>query len=209
MDNTPLLDLTNWVCERRKIKSRIAVGDSKYGTVKNMTGIEQAGIKAYGPIPDLSKRNDFYPTEDFPYDPVNNQYICPQGHPLSLWSRRISEELFVCRSDNKLCNACPVKSECTKSKSSRHSFRSFDQKYVEKGRTYHPTPEYQKAMSKRAFWVEPLFGEAKEFHRLRRFRLRSVLKVNIEGVMIAAAEYLKIAPACFGCFFVLCSINQF
>jgi hypothetical protein len=40
-------------------------------------------------------------------------------------------------------------------------------------------------MSKRAFWVKPLFGEAKDFHRLRRFRLRGLLKVNIEGVMIA------------------------
>jgi IS5 family transposase len=185
MDNTPMLDLTNWVCERWKIKPRIAVGDSKYGTVKNMTGLEQAGIKAYVPIPDLSKRNDFYPAEDFYYDPVNNQYICPQGHPLPLWSRRKSEEMFVYRSDKKLCNACPIKSKCTKSKSGRHIFRSFYQEYVEKVKTYHPTPEYQKTMSKRAFWVKPLFGEAKDFHRLRRFRLRGLLKVNIEGVMIA------------------------
>jgi hypothetical protein len=46
-------------------------------------------------------------------------------------------------------------------------------------------------MNKRAFWVEPLFGEAKDFHRLRRFRLRGLLKVNIEGVMIAAGQNLK------------------
>ena len=46
-------------------------------------------------------------------------------------------------------------------------------------------------MRKRSVWVEPLFGEAKEFHRLRRFRLRRLLKVNIEGVMIAAGQNLK------------------
>ena len=44
---------------------------------------------------------------------------------------------------------------------------------------------------KRSVWVEPLFGEAKEFHRLRRFRLRRLLKVNIEGVMTAAGQNLK------------------
>jgi hypothetical protein len=33
---------------------------------------------------------------------------------LPLWSRRKSEEMFVYRSDKKLCNACPVKSKCTK-----------------------------------------------------------------------------------------------
>jgi len=46
-------------------------------------------------------------------------------------------------------------------------------------------------MSKRAFWVEPLFGEAKDFHRLGRFRLRGLMKVNLEGVMIAAGQNIK------------------
>jgi hypothetical protein len=40
-------------------------------------------------------------------------------------------------------------------------------------------------------WVEPLFGEAKDFHRLRRFRLRGLHKVNIEGMMVAAGQNLK------------------
>jgi len=46
-------------------------------------------------------------------------------------------------------------------------------------------------MRKRSLWVEPPFGEAKEFHHLRRFRLRRLLKVNIEGVMVAAVQNLK------------------
>jgi len=40
-------------------------------------------------------------------------------------------------------------------------------------------------------WVEPLFGEAKDFHRLRRFHLRGLKKVNFEGMMIAARQNLK------------------
>jgi hypothetical protein len=59
-------------------------------------------------------------------------------------------------------------------------------------KAYHQTETYQKAMRKRGVWVEPLFGEAKEFHRLRRFRLRGLHKVNIEGMVIAAGQnYLK------------------
>jgi len=90
-----------------------------------------------------------------------------------------------------ICNACPVKSECTGSKSGRHIFRSFFQEHLDKAEAYRQTEAYQKAMRKRSVWVEPLFGEAKEFHRLRRFRLRQLLKVNIEGVMIAAGQNLK------------------
>jgi hypothetical protein len=84
-----------------------------------------------------------------------------------------------------------VKSECTNSKSGRYIFRSFHQGSIDKVREYHQTAAYQKAMRKRAYWVEPLFGEAKDFHRLRRFRLRGLLKVNIKGVMIAAGQNLK------------------
>jgi hypothetical protein len=56
---------------------------------------------------------------------------------------------------------------------------------------YRQTKAYLKAMRKRSVWVEPLFGEAKEFHCLRRFRLRHLRKVNIEGVMVAAGQNLK------------------
>jgi hypothetical protein len=40
-------------------------------------------------------------------------------------------------------------------------------------------------------WVEPLSGKAKESHHLRRFRLRRLLKVNIEGAIVAAGQNLK------------------
>jgi hypothetical protein len=84
-----------------------------------------------------------------------------------------------------------VKGECTGSKSGRHIFRSFFQEYLDKAESYRQTEAYLKAMHKRSVWVEPLFGEAKEFHRLRRFRLRRLRKVNIEGVMVAAGQNLK------------------
>ena len=49
----------------------------------------------------------------------------------------------------------------------------------------------KKASRKRQVWVEPLFAEAKEWHGLRRFRLRELMNVNIEGLLIAAGQNLK------------------
>jgi hypothetical protein len=46
-------------------------------------------------------------------------------------------------------------------------------------------------MRKRQVWVEPLFGEAKDWHGLRRFRLRGLWKVNCAGLLIAAGQNLK------------------
>lgn len=190
-DNTPLLDLVDWVCSRWQLEPKIAAGDAKYGTVPNIVGLEERGIHAYLPIPDLSKRTDFYASDLFQYDVEQDLYTCPKNNKLPLMSRRKSEEKLVYRADADECNACPVREKCTASRSGRHIFRSFYQEYIDKVKVYHQTEPYRKAMRKRGVWVEPLFGEAKEFHRLRRFRLRGLNKVNIEGMMIAAGQNLK------------------
>ena len=46
-------------------------------------------------------------------------------------------------------------------------------------------------MRKRQVWVEPLFAEAKQWHGLRRFRLRGLENVNTEGLLVAAGQNLK------------------
>jgi hypothetical protein len=46
-------------------------------------------------------------------------------------------------------------------------------------------------MRKQHVWVEPLFAEAKDWHELRRFRLRGLDNVNIEGLLVAAGQNLK------------------
>jgi hypothetical protein len=65
------------------------------------------------------------------------------------------------------------------------------QEVLDKVEVYRQSEAYLKAIRKRSLWVEPLFGEAKEFHNLRRFRLRRLRKVNIKGMMVAAGQNLK------------------
>jgi hypothetical protein len=191
MDNTPMLDMVHWTCTKWKLNPKTVTGDAKYGTAPNIAGLERAGMKAFVPIPDLSKRSKYYHSDLFCHHAEKNHYICPQGKILKLYAHRKSEQVHVYRANAQVCNSCPVKHKCTKSKSGRHIFRSFFQEYVDRGRVYHETEDYQQAMRKRGVWVEPLFGEAKQFHRLRRFRLRRLQKVNIEGLMVAAGQNLK------------------
>jgi hypothetical protein len=89
------------------------------------------------------------------------------------------------------CSACALKARCTDGANGRQIKRSFDEAYLERVRGYHATEPYQKAMRKRQVWVEPLFAEAKEWHGLRRFRLRGLANVNMEGLWIAAGQNLK------------------
>src|SRR5205085_7322483 len=69
--------------------------------------------------------------------------------------------------------------------------RQFDEEYLDRVRAYHKTAAYQKAIAKRRVWVEPLFGEAKQWHGLVRFRLRGLERVNSESLLIASGQNLK------------------
>jgi Transposase DDE domain len=53
------------------------------------------------------------------------------------------------------------------------------------------TAAYKQALRKRQVWVEPLFAEAKDWHGLRRFRLRRLWRVNCEALLTAAGQNLK------------------
>jgi hypothetical protein len=73
--------------------------------------------------------------------------------------------------------------------------RHLDEDYLDRVRSYHATEPYAKAMRKRQIWVAsqrvPGFAEAKDWHGLRRFRLRGLEKVNGEALLIAAGQNLK------------------
>ena len=69
--------------------------------------------------------------------------------------------------------------------------RSIYEDYLEKVRGYHATEAYKRAIRKRQVWVEPMFAEAKEWHGLRRLRLRGLMNANIQGLLIAAGQNLK------------------
>ena len=69
--------------------------------------------------------------------------------------------------------------------------RSLYAEYLDRVRAHHQTAAYEKAMAKRKVWVEPLFGEAKDWHGLRQFRLRGLQKVNAEALLIATGQNLK------------------
>ena len=76
-------------------------------------------------------------------------------------------------------------------KNGREVLRYYEEDYVDRVKGYRGTFPYEKALRKRRVWVEPLFAEAKDWHGLRRFRLRRLEKVNIEALLIASGQNIK------------------
>lgn len=190
-ENQPALDLLWWSCFRWQVRPRQVSGDTAYGTREIIIALEDAGIRAYVPLPDFEHRTPFFGRERFAYDPAHDVYGCPGGQTLPFRRRRIAERVRIYQAPAAVCNACPLKAQCTGSARGRQVRRSEDEAYLDRVRTYHATEPYRKAMRKRQVWVEPLFAEAKAWHGLRRFRLRGLPKVNAEALLIAAGQNLK------------------
>jgi hypothetical protein len=191
MENQPFLDMLWRVCFRWQLRPDQATGDTTYGTVENIVGVEDQQIHAYVPLPDFDQRTPFYGASRFTYDPEHDEYRCPQDHALRRSHAKYTEGVVVYQAEAATCNACPLKAACTESGQGRQVRRSLYAEYLDRVRAYHETAAYEKAMAKRKVWVEPLFGEAKDWHGLRRFRLRGLWKVNAEALLIATGQNLK------------------
>ena len=191
MENGPMLDLVRRVRFRWQLRPKQATGDTTYGTIENIKGLEDDGIRALVPLPDLSQRTDYFPAEAFTYEAANDRYLCPQGQELRLRVRRAADSVFIYQAQAAVCNACPVKHQCTASANGRQVFRSFFESYLDRVKGYRQLPAYRRALRKRHVLLESLFGEAKQWHGLRRFRLRGLHKVNTEGLMVAAGQNVK------------------
>jgi transposase len=191
MDNQPMLDLLWRVRFRWKLHPRQVTGDTKYGTIQNIKAIEDADIRAYIPLPDWEHQRPYFGPAQFTYDAEHDRYICPNGQLLHLSRMEYTGQKAEYRADAATCNVCPLKAQCTPSDQGRQVHRSFHASYLERVKAYHHTPAYQKAMNKRKVWVEPLFAEAKDWHGLRRFRVRLLWRVNCEALRIAAGQNLK------------------
>jgi transposase len=191
MENQPMLDQAWHVRFRFQLRPRQATGDTTYGTIENITALEREGIRAYVPLPDWEHQRDYYGPRQFTYDAEHDIYVCPQGQRLRLYHVEYTAEKVEYRADAAICNACPVKAQCTPSDRGRSVHRHFAEAYLDQVRAYHSGEPYAKAMRKRKVWVEPLFAEGKQWHGMRRFRLRQLWRVNTEALLIATGQNLK------------------
>ena len=175
MDNQPMLDLLWPTRFRWKLWPRHVTGDKKYGSEENLIAIEDQGIRAYIPIPDMDHRTEFFSSEAFTYEAERDVYVCPAGKELRFDRPHSKERQLRYRARARDCNHC----------------RSVDEACLERVRAYQQTEPYKKALRKRQVWVEPLFAEGKDWHGMRRFRLRRLWRVNCEALMRAAGQNLK------------------
>jgi hypothetical protein len=190
-EDHPALDLFWHARFRWQLWPRQATGDKAYGTLEVIRTLEDQHVRAYIPLPEWGRSLPVFAKSDFTYDPAADVYTCPGGATLRFDRLNKTQHLRAYRADPATCNACALKAQCTASSRGRTVVRSYEEEYLDRVRVYHETEAYKKALRKRGVWVEPLFAEAKDWHGLRRFRLRRLWRVNIEALVTAGGQNLK------------------
>ena len=191
-ENQPALDLLWRTRFRWKLRPRQVTGDTKYGTVENIVAIERAahprlrpavgGRPAAGPV----RRHGLRLRRGSRHLPLSRG--ADAALPLAV---RRDPAAGLPGAGGGLRRLRAPRRSARPRQRGRRVGRSLDEAYLERVRGYHATEAYAKAMRKRKVWVEPLFAEAKDWHGLRRFRLRGLEKVNGEALLIAAGQNLK------------------
>jgi hypothetical protein len=153
--------------------------------------IEREAIHAYVPLSEVGRRPDLFRDTDFVYNPAADSYRCPGKETWHFSSQGEQTHRRVYEAPAATCATCSLRAHCPTSQRGRRIGRSLEETSLDRVRGSLQTESFAKAMRKRKVWVESLFADAKEWHGLRRVRLRGSAKVNIQAQVIAAGQHLK------------------
>jgi len=185
-----------WLARFRwRLWPRQATGDKAYGTLEIVRALEEQGVTADVLLPERAHAAPFFSTDAFRYDPRADAYTCPGGATLPYICPSRPQPLFCYQADPATCQACALKARCTASAHGRMISRHYDEDFLDRVRAYHDTKAYHKARRKHSMWVDPLFAEAKDWHGMRRCRLRRLWRVNVQVLWTAGGQNLKRLPA--------------
>jgi transposase len=194
-ENRPMLDLLFRSAFRWKMRPHHVTADGTYGTAENIEAVEHSGIRAYLTLHEAGGRVGFFRKSEFAYDAARDLFVCPAGETLRALGDaediRRRGKIVTYRARGSVCAACSLKPRCTTNKNGRSLRRSPGDQYIDIVRAYEETEPYRKALRKRKVWIEPLFAEGKLWHGMRRFRTRTLEKVNTEALMTATGQNVK------------------
>lgn len=177
---------------RHKMKFESFCADSEYGTQSLYHFLISENITPFIPPQLAHTRPNPFAKDAFSYEAECDAYTCPAGQKLLRRCYNPPKKQYEYGQANRgQCKNCLFKQECTPKRGSRIIQRLLYQKDVDRGRGLAKTEKYKEQMQKRKHVLESLFGEAKEFHGLRRARFRGLDRVTIQVLWTAAVLNIK------------------
>ena len=174
------------------------IGDRGYGTVETYCDLIAQGVRPHLTPMQASdhKSAGLFTKEDFRYDEAADVYVCPVGHRLEPRRHHQRRQMTDYVADKKVCAQCPLRAECTHSKTGRSVARHWREADLEVALAFARLPEAQADRRRRRHLMEGSFAHAANHHHFKRARWRRLWRQQIQDWLIAAVQ--NIARLCGG-----------
>jgi len=177
---------------RHRLKFGSVCADGAYGTQSFYHFLFSEGITPNIPPQKPKDRKGYFRKDEFGYNLDGDYYECPAKRHLARQWYNKAKKLYVYRpSVRGTCRKCVLRSKCTSGKGDRQVKRLLYQDDWDKAREITLTPKYLKQIKRRKYMIEPIFGEAKEMHGLRRALYRGIKRVKIQVLWTATILNIK------------------
>ena len=202
-DTGTLIDFLESFHKKYGLHSREIVADAGYGSQQNYEYMFEKGMIPYVKYNYFHKeqtrafRNNPFLQQNLKYDPSTDEFTCPAGKSMVPISCKNPKSELGYRAHTQLyqasdCTLCPLRKQCHNAEENRiirvnHTLNEYK-------RTVRELLTSQRGMlhrSRRPIEPEAVFGHIKADRMFRRFRLRSLEKVNIEFGIVALAHNIR------------------
>lgn len=174
-----------------------AVADSQYGTVDNFRACAQRGVRPH--MADLAttqrgtgRRKGIFPESAFTYDPASDTYTCPAGQKLHRRRHHTRRRAYDYTAGPKVCGACELRAQCTRSPAGRNLKRHEDHALIEAARAEARSRGAKRDRRRRKHLMERSFADAANNHGFKRSRWRGLWRQRIQDYLIAAVQNIRI-----------------
>lgn len=190
-----LMDLADQHFATTNSEVTTAVADSKYGTKENYLACHDAGIAAH--IPEFKegsnkryKERGLYMADQFVYDSERDVYSCPAGQDLKRRTVHKNRNQIEYKAAKKTCAECPLRDQCTKSKSGRTVMRHVRQEDLDKMRMEALSQKSRSDLKLRQHLIEGSFGNSVRYG-YKRARWRRLWRVAIQNYLVCTVQNIQ------------------
>lgn len=174
-------------------RPRQAVADRLYGSQDCLGYLQDKGIETVIRPRQGGNKHGGLSKRQFTYDAERDVYRCPGGAVLHRRRRQRKDGKAFYSAEADVCRSCPLRPQCVRSQSPNavRQVTRFESGYVERAQAACRRPRGRRLFQRRQTCIEGLFGQAKNWHGLRRARWRGRVKMRIQTLLTAAVLNLK------------------
>ena len=190
----PELHQTHRAHTQSAVATPAIAGDKHYGTHSNYRYCTAEGLRPHlGQASSNVEEKGLFGPQRFQYEPEGDRFRCPAGHTLVLHQRRPEIQCKTYQIERaELCERCPMRDQCTRSKHGRSLKVAEDYQAMSAALAEANSPAARRSRKRRRHVMEGSFADAMNNHGAKRARWRGRKRQEIQSCLIAAVQNLRI-----------------